>query len=439
MKRSYESWGRYPRATQSVEHLYWRHENLPRPNPSNPKFLPFGNGRSYGDVCLNDGGRLLDCRNLDRFIHFDAQTGLLRCEAGVTFAEILALTVVHGWFLPVTPGTQYVTVGGAVANDVHGKNHVRAGTFGRHVQSFELLRSNGERLVCSPTANEGYFAATIGGLGLTGVITWVELQLRKISSPLIDQEVLRFANLNDFFLLAEESDQTHEYTVAWVDCLARGPALGRGLFMRGNHASAEPSKALSPSGLRLTFPIDPPVALVNSLSLRLFNSLYYRKQRAERTAGLIHFQPFFYPLDAIRSWNRMYGARGFLQYQCVVPIRDMRDSIRAILHEIGLAGTGSFLAVLKVFGELPSPGLLSFPMPGATLALDFPNKGEETLRLLSRLDRITSSAGGRIYPAKDACMPARDFQNGYPKWQNLLEFKDPEITSSFWRRVTASV
>ncbi|MEM9315636.1 MAG: FAD-binding oxidoreductase [Pseudomonadota bacterium] len=439
MKRLYESWGRYPRATQEVERLYWRHENLPGPDPAKAKFLPFGNGRSYGDVCLNDGGRLLDCRNLDRFIHFDAQSGLLRCEAGVTFSEILALTVEQGWFLPVTPGTQFVTMGGAVANDVHGKNHVRAGTVGRHVRRFELLRSDGERLTCSPSTNEGYFAATIGGLGLTGVITWVELQLKEISSPLVNQEVLRFANLDEFFTLAEESDQTHEYTVAWVDCLARGSALGRGLFMRGNHAGGNYCKAASPLGPRFTFPIDPPVALVNRLSLRLFNSLYYRKQLSDRTAGQIHYQPFFYPLDSIRSWNRMYGARGFLQYQCVVPASTMRDSIHDILTEIGQAGTGSFLAVLKVFGDLPSPGMLSFPMAGATLALDFPNKGEETLKLLSRLDRVTSSAGGRIYPAKDACMSARDFQHGYPAWQNFLEFKDPEITSSFWRRVTGSV
>jgi FAD/FMN-containing dehydrogenase len=433
----YQSWGRYPKVNQEVRKLYRREAPLPIEATDEQTFLPFGNGRSYGDVCLNDGGVLLDCRKLDRFIQFDDETGVLRCEAGVLLSEILQQTVASGWFLSVTPGTQFVTVGGAIANDVHGKNHHRAGTFGRYVRCFELLRSDGARLVCSPQDNAEFYRATIGGLGLTGVITWAEIQLRKINNPYIDQESIRYQNLNEFFALARESDQDYEHTVAWVDCLARGAKTGRGLFVRGNYAESVEGKPAKASRRRLIFPVDPPFTLINGLTLKLFNSLYYRKQRSERVKGLVHYGPFFYPLDAIYSWNRVYGSSGFFQYQCAVPAEHMEDAIREILERIGKAGAGSFLAVLKLFGDKPSPGLLSFPMPGATLALDFPNKGEKTLRLLDRLDEVTRSVGGRVNPSKDARMRAEDFQNGYSNWKLMEAYIDPKISSSFWRRVTA--
>lgn len=438
MSNRYQSWGRYPKAEQQAYRLNWRDDALPDGALGDGSFLPFGNGRSYGDVCLNDGGKLVDCRGLNRFIEFDEETGILRAEAGVLLSEIHALTVERGWFLPVTPGTQFATLGGAIANDVHGKNHHRAGTFGRHVRCFELLRSDGTRLACSPEENDGYFRATIAGLGMTGVITWAEIALQRIGSAYIDQETIRFANLDEFFSLARESDGDYEHTVAWVDCLPHGDMLGRGLFTRGNHADAGGADAPGAPSRRLRFPIDPPFTLVNRLTLKLFNDLYYRRQRAERVRSVEHYARFFYPLDSILSWNRIYGSRGFLQYQCAIPVARMEDGIREILSRIAKSGMGSFLAVLKVFGDQPSPGLLSFPMPGATLALDFPNRGSKTFKLLDELDEVTRETGGRLYPSKDARMHARDFQAAYPSWQAMADFIDPGVSSSFWRRVTGA-
>lgn len=437
MNKRYQSWGRYPVVEQEVHKLYWRSDSLPPDLAGNGSMLAFGNGRSYGDVCLNDGGTLLDCRSLDRFIRFDIDSGVLRCEAGVLLSEILRLTVARGWFLPVTPGTQFVTVGGAIANDVHGKNHHRAGTFGCHLRCFELLRSDGSRLLCSTEDNTDVYRATIGGLGLTGIIVWAEIQMKPIQTAYIDREVIRFRSLSEFFALARESDQTHEYTVAWVDCLAQGESLGRGLFIRGNHAPNAAGEPPRRASKRLRFPVDPPVALVNRWTLRVFNTIYFRRQRCDRAASLVHFEPFFYPLDTMAAWNRIYGARGFFQYQCAVPADKAEDSIRGILERIARAGSGSFLAVLKLFGEVPSPGLLSFPMPGATLTLDFPNQGRKTLRLLDQLDEITRKAGGRVNPSKDARMHPGDFQRNYRHWETMKDYIDPHFSSTFWRRVAA--
>jgi FAD/FMN-containing dehydrogenase len=429
----YESWGRFPKATHDVVRMNWRDTALPP--DSGKSLLPFGNGRSYGDSCLNDQGILVDTRGLDRFMAFDPKTGTLRCEAGVLLSEILELVVPHGWFLPVTPGTQFVTIAGAVANDVHGKNHHRAGTLGRHVNCFELLRSDGTRLQCSSVENPDWFHATIGGLWLTGLITWVELQLKAISGPLVDQEIIRYGRLEEFFRLSRESDATYEYTVAWIDCAATGASRGRGLFIRGNGAKGGQDRPAKASGAPLSVPFDAPFALVNGLSLRLFNALYYRKQLQERVRSTVHYAKFFYPLDAIGAWNRIYGSNGLLQYQCVIPHRHAEAAIPEILGQIAGAGTGSFLAVLKVFGDLPSPGLLSFPRPGATLALDFPNEGKRTFDLLDRLDAIAMAAEGALYPAKDARMSPDTFRRSFPNWQQLEPFIDPRFSSSFWRRV----
>lgn len=436
-KTRYQSWGRYPQVNQTVRRIEWRSDRLPLSECPDEQFLPFGNGRSYGDVCLNADGVIFDCRRLDRFISFDPETGVLRSEAGVLLSEVLEMAVPQGWFLPVSPGTQFATLGGAVANDVHGKNHQTAGTFGRHVRCFELLRSDGTAITCSADENEEYFCATIGGLGLTGVITWVEVQLRSIESAYVDQEVLRYGNLDEFFDLSEEADSRFEYTVAWLDCLAKGRNLGRGLFTRGNHATRRPGEGRSAtSKTRLSFPIDPPITLVNGVTLKAFNTLYYHRQASQTVTSLAHYRHFFYPLDAILHWNRIYGSKGFLQYQCVIPTEHMREGIREILERIGRARMGSFLVVLKLLGAIPSPGLLSFPVRGATLALDFPNQGEKTLALLRELDRVTHANGGRVYPCKDARMSPRDFQQAYPEWETVEHLRDPKISSSFWRRVT---
>ncbi|GAA4503901.1 FAD-binding oxidoreductase [Pseudaeromonas paramecii] len=427
-----ESWGRLPKNSSPVLNWHWRHQAPAL--PAGETILPFGNGRSYGDSCLNLAGSLLHTRSLNRLIHFDAQAGILTCEAGVLLSEMLAVIVPQGWFLPVTPGTQFVTMAGAIANDVHGKNHHRDGTFGNHVLQFELVRSDGQRLLCSPQENPAYFNATIGGLGLTGTITWATIRLQPIESNQIDNESIKYGNLQEFFHLAAESDGSHPYTVAWVDCAARGRRLGRGLFMRGDHAKGASRPA---SKLALSCPIEPPFSLINRASLNAFNFCYYHKQRKREQHSRIHYAPFFYPLDAVSDWNRIYGPKGFYQYQCAIPVANAEPAMQEILERIARSGLGSFLAVLKMFGNMPSPGLLSFPCHGATLALDFPNMGERTLKLMAELDKVTLAAGGRVYPAKDARMSAEHFALFYPQWRELEALRDPQHNSTFWQRVTA--
>lgn len=429
-----ESWGRYPRLPHQAVHPVRSADPLPEGPAS---MLPYGQGRSYGDVCLNANGTLLSTSPMRRLLAFDPETGRLRCEAGITLAEVLAHIVPQGWFLPVSPGTQFVSIGGAIANDIHGKNHHRAGTFGRYVRQFELLRSTGERFVCTPETRADFYRATIGGLGLTGLITWAEIQLLPIPGPFIEATYLRFKNLEAFFEIAAASDADYAYTVAWVDCTTRGKDLGRGLFIRGNHADVPPADAPRTPGSRsITFPFDAPGFLLNRFSVRAFNTLYYHRPVRPGVPRLVHYKPFFYPLDALLKWNRMYGKRGFFQYQLVVPFAEDRTAIRRIFETIAASGLASFLAVLKTFGPVPSPGLLSFPRPGVTLALDFPNQGARTHRLFEALDALVQAAGGAVYPAKDARMPPELFTASFPNWPDFVPYIDPRFSSSFWRRVT---
>ncbi|MEQ1531289.1 MAG: FAD-binding protein, partial [Methylococcales bacterium] len=334
----------------------------------------------------------------------------------------------------VTPGTKFVSLGGAVANDVHGKNHHVMGTFGRHVKRLLIHRSDVGLVECSSSDRPELFAATIGGLGLTGVILAVELQLRRIASSNIAQESIRFGNLDEFFELSKIHDATHEYTVSWVDCLASGKQAGRGHFIVGNHSKTGALQPAASGALRM--PIDPPVSLVNSVSLRAFNTLYYHRQRQPKINSLVGYDPFFYPLDRLLQWNRMYGKAGFQQYQCVVPQQQGSEVIRTVMQEIANSGTGSFLAVLKQCGAIESPGLLSFPLHGTSLALDFPQREQVNERLFKRLDSLVHEAGGRLYPAKDAHMNAEHFKLGYPEWQKLEALRDPLLISQFWKRVT---
>jgi FAD/FMN-containing dehydrogenase len=428
------SWGRWPRQEhRALVPLVDRSRGVP---PNLPGLvLPYGNGRSYGDVCLNESGTLLKTRPLDRFIGFDAQTGIIECEAGVLLSEIIDLVLPYGWFPAVTPGTAYVTVGGAIANDVHGKNHHRTGCFSHHVLEFHLYRSDGESFVCTPDFNPSWFKASVGGLGLTGLITRAKLQLRRVQGPWLRGDSQRFANLAEFFALSAQSDADYEYSAAWIDCLAVGDASGRGVFTRGNHA---PGGHALPKVKSMHMPATPPFSLINSLSLRAFNELYYRRGSAVQRDALWHYRPFLYPLDSITEWNRIYGPRGFFQYQCVVPVHVAQDSVQEMLRKISASGVGSFLAVLKKFGDIAPLGLLSFARPGTTLALDFPNKGEVTLKLLETLDAITRAAGGAVYPAKDARMSAAAFQQYFPAWTEFSRFIDPRFSSSFWRRVTGA-
>ncbi len=433
----YASWANYPAASPSkVIPLHWQPDELPL-DEAEGTLLPFGYGRSYGDTCLNNGATIMDATRMNRFTAFDAENGVLRCEAGVILADILELIVPQGWFLPVTPGTKFVSVGGAIANDVHGKNHHVMGTFGRHVTLFELLRSDGKYL-CSPTENSELYRATIGGLGLTGLILWAEFRLQPIPGPNIDQELIKFGSVEEFFELSEDSNESHKYTVAWIDCLATGKNLGRGLFTRGNFAwQKQNSGGLDLSKIKPTVPFDFPEFALNRYSVQAFNQLYYRKQLTKRVRSVIHYEPFFYPLDAIHHWNRIYGKRGFLQYQCVVPYKTDLGPIRRILQSIAASGEGTFLVVLKTFGEVTSPGMLSFPRPGVTLALDFAMQGQSTLQLCEHLDEIVRSAGGAVYPAKDARMSPASFQTYFPQWREFSRYIDPNFSSSFWRRVTS--
>jgi len=423
------SWGQLP-GDPAVDERWWAERMAALPQLAG-SLLAYGNGRSYGDVCLNSGATLLHTRGMDRFIAFDEASGVLSCEAGVLLSDILDVFVPRGWFLPVTPGTRFVTVGGAIANDVHGKNHHGAGTFGCHVRRFELLRSDGSRCLCSPGENADWFAATIGGLGLTGLITWVEMDLKRIAGVGVAVENFRFNGLDEFFSHNATAEASHDYTVAWIDCLAATP---RGIFVAGDHVAASdlalpPRK---PGNLPLTLPADWPFSLVNGVSLRAFNQAYYHRPLPAK--AVVHYEPFFYPLDAVAHWNRLYGRKGFYQYQFVLPMA-ARELLGDILRCIATSGQGSFLAVLKTFGHLPSPGLLSFPMPGVTLALDFPNRGAPTLALFERLDAMVGAAGGRLYAAKDARMSGEFFQRSTPRLSEFMPYIDPKFSSGFARRV----
>lgn len=425
------SWGRTLRGIHMVARPAFADE-LPALIAASPNapFLPIGLRRSYGDSGLNVGGRLLDMTGLDRLVGFDPESGVVTAEAGLSLAALNAWAVPRGWFVPVTPGTKFVTLAGAVANDVHGKNHAVAGTFGRWVREIVLARTDGMIATLTPSDNTGLFAATIGGLGLTGVILRVAVQLRQIPGPGMSVETVPFATLRDYFSLSSQAHAA-EYAVAWVDCLAGGRGLGRGLLSRADH-TADLVVAPRPAP---SVPFDFPAIALNRFSIAAFNRLYYAAGRLRRGRARVHLERYFYPLDRIGQWNRIYGRRGMYQYQSVVPPDAAEAATTEMLRQITRAGEGSFLVVLKDFGELTSPGMLSFPMAGTTLALDFPNRGATTLRLLDRLDAIVREARGRLYPAKDGRLPPKMFRLGYPRLDEFCRHLDPGLSSSFWRRM----
>jgi len=435
---NFESWGRFPK----VSHLggitpYSINEVHTALNSVSSNVLPRGMGRSYGDSCLNENGYLLFTKLLNKFINFSPVSGILQCESGVTIDEILQVFVPHGWFLPVTPGTKFVSVGGAIANDIHGKNHHQNASFGNHLIRFELARSDGTKIICSKEENVDWFKATIGGLGLTGIILWAEFSLKPIHGPYIDMESIKFNDLDEFFQISKESEPNYEYTVSWLDCMSSSYRI-RGIFMRGNHSPSRednPTKVLHKNPCWKFFPFDAPSFFLSASTIKMFNFLYYHKQLKKSLKSRAHYEPFFYPLDNIRHWNRMYGKRGFLQWQCVLPRADQKESIRKILEEITKSKLGSFLAVLKEFGNLSSQGMLSFPMPGVTLALDFPIGGKQVFSLLDALDTMVIDFGGRLYPAKDARMASQTFHASFPELENFAKYIDPKLSSSFYRRV----
>lgn len=395
--------------------------------------LAYGNGRSYGDSCHNETGAVVDMRREKRIISFNGETGLLTAEAGVLLSDIIAQVAPFGYFPAVVPGTQFVTLGGAIANDVHGKNHHRRGTFGAHVEEFALLRSDGRVYRCSMVENCRLFRATIGGMGLTGIILSASIRLMRVPSLDIDEHVTPFGSLAEYFDLAEEADAANEYAVAWIDQMAGGRSAGRGLLMTGNHASHGAHEGARP-GARFGVPFQPPVTLLNRPFLKAFNTAYrWNKGRTPETKGA-SYQGFFFPLDGVRDWNRLYGPRGLFQHQSVVPTDGAQQAVSDLLAAARRAGQGSFLTVLKRFGQMRSPGLLSFARPGYTLTLDFPNHGERTLALLNELDAITIAAGGAVNPYKDARMSAETFAASFPDWNRLEMLRDPAFMSTFWGR-----
>lgn len=402
--------------------------NLPRP------YLSIGNGRSYGDVGLNKQGFVHISSQNNNFIHFDKKNGLLHAESGVLLGDIQNIFLPLGWMLPVTPGTQYVTLGGAVANDIHGKNHHLYGTFGHHVTEIVLYRSDSGIILCNPNKNSDIFKATIGGLGLTGTIISVVIKLRAVVGGWLDCESHIFNSLEEFFYFSKIYDQKSEYSVSWVDCTSVKGRV-RGVSFYANHSDYKGN--IKPKKIR-NFPINLPFSLINSTTQNLFNRIYYRSKASKVGRYREDYNSFFYPLDTITNWNKVYGNKGFYQYQSVIPNNFSYDATREMLELISRSNQGSFLMVLKHFGDLENVGMLSFPMYGVTLAMDFPNKGAETLSLFDKLDKVVLSTSGRLYPAKDIRMSAELFRKGYPAYESFLPYRDPEISSDMSLRLMGS-
>lgn len=396
-------------------------------------FLAYGNGRSYGDSCLLGDGRLIIMGGHNRILDFDTETGLLRAEAGVLLSEIIEHVAPHGWFLPVTPGTKFVTLGGAVANDVHGKNHHVRGTFGSHVEHITMMSSDGTVHELGDGEASGLFAATVGGMGLTGLILEVTLRLMRIPGLDIEEQAFPFDGLAGFFELCDAVDNEFEYAVAWIDQLAAGRHAGRGVMLAGRHC-ADGDYTLRSHQPRITVPFTMPFNFINRPAVGMFNRLYRAAKIRKRGLNRVNYDSYFYPLDAVGHWNRFYGPNGFFQHQSVIPEDAAREVVPRLLARARDDGHASFLTVLKRFGSITSPGLLSFPRRGYTLTMDFANGGWRTQALLAALDAITTAGGGAVNPYKDARMSAETFKRSFPHWEKLEAMRDPAFLSDFWRR-----
>lgn len=431
-QRQLSGWGNCPRELCDVVRPHSRdslHDSL----RAAPSAIARGMGRSYGDPALNPTGLVIDQTDLNRLLSFNEQTGLLECEAGVSLAEIISVLLPRGWFLPTSPGTKFVSVGGAIASDIHGKNHHRVGSFGNFVREFQLLLASGDTITCSPHVNADVFWATIGGMGLTGIIQTIRLQLVRVPSAFCRVQYQQTRDLDCTLSQFIDTDDSYEYSVAWVDCLAAGRALGRSVLMLGNGAALEDlprarrdQPHVLPTKRTKTVPTWFPSMLLNRTSIRAFNEFYYRVPR--RSPTVVDFEQFFYPLDGLYHWNRMYGSRGFIQYQAWFPQSTSGTGLAELLEPIVASGRGSFLAVLKSCGPATS-GILSFLDRGHTLALDFANTGADLRSLTRRLDEIVLNHGGRLYLAKDAVMDAESFAAMYPRlpeFQRIRAAVDPQ-------------
>jgi len=420
MKKQIANWGNYP-AMESDEKSFVFDSQLQELIRENEGFIPRGNGRCYGDASL--GNKTISTLKYDKILSFDTQNGIFDCQSGITLDNVLEVIVPKGWFLPVTPGTKFITIGGAVGSDVHGKNHHVDGSFSNHIIEMNLILANGETIACSPEMNGDLFEATCGGMGLTGMITRVKFRLKKIESSYIKQKQIKAENLEEVIRLFDEYKH-YTYSVAWIDCLKKGNHFGRSILILGEHATLndlnEKQKQAPlqlPKKKQITFPFNLPSWVLNSFTVKAFNFLYYSKNTKKELNNVVSYEPFFYPLDAILHWNRGYGKKGFVQYQFVLPL-EAKQGLIEILHRISDKGLGSFLAVLKVFGDQQS--IISFPKEGYTLALDFPVR-EGLFEFLDELDQVVLKYGGRLYMSKDARMKPEVLVAGYPE---LNQFKE---------------
>ena len=416
------NWGNYPKIAARM-YYFEEVDKLKDLLNTLDVIIPRGNGRCYGDSALSPN--IISSLRYNKFLSFDREGGMIRCQSGVTFEELLDVIVPQGWFLPVTPGTKFITVGGAIASDVHGKNQHKEGTFCDHVMSLELMLGDGSVVTCSRQENEELFQMTRGGMGLTGIILNATFRLKPIETAYIRQETIRAENLDHLMDLFEESEEW-TYSVAWIDCLVKGKHLGRGILMRGEHATLEDldkdEQWRDPLRLKPNFkpnvPFNFPGFALNSFTIGTFNTLYFHKHPARPVKSIIPYEPFFYPLDFVHNWNRIYGKRGFTQYQFVLPKKDSREGMHQILGKIAAGGMGSFLAVLKLFGK--QEGYIPFAMEGYNLALDFPIK-DNLFEFLDELDQLVLAYGGRLYLTKDVRMNEEMFMKSYPNGKIFMK------------------
>ena len=429
MKKHIANWGNYP-VMETDETSFSFKEELYSKLKNGKSYVARGNGRCYGDASLAEN--TLSTLKYDKILSFNPEHGIFECQPGITLDQVLVVIVPKGWFLPVTPGTKFITVGGAVASDVHGKNHHVDGAFSKHVLEMDVLLANGETVTCSPASHPDLFWATCGGMGLTGIITRVRFTVKKIETAYIKQKQVKAQNLEELLQLFD-TYKAYTYSVAWIDCLKKGAAFGRSILLLGEHAMVEdlpPEKKATPFGLpkkkQIPVPFNLPSFVLNSFTVKAFNFLYYAKNTKKEINNIVSYEPFFYPLDVVSNWNRGYGKKGFVQYQFVLPLQN-KEGLIQILKRISDEGLGSFLAVLKVFGT--QNDLISFPMEGYTLALDFPvRKG--LFSFLDELDDIVLKNNGRIYLSKDARMKPEIFWSTYPKvteFMSVVKKYNPEF------------
>ena len=433
---NYFSWGRLKRTSAPQVIKPNNYEDLLKNLKKHRKLgkvLPIGMMRSYGNSCLIKEGLMLDMTEFRKINSFDEQSGLINVQAGISLDELLKFIVPKGWFVPTSPGTKYVTIGGAIANDIHGKNHHKFGSFCNSVKKMKVLSTEGKLQLLEDPDDE-MFRATCGGLGLTGLILEAEIQLAEIKSSYLNVETIKFNNLKEFFEIEKQSIENYEFTVSWIDLTNESKYFGRGLFQRANWAD---DKDLTPhSSLRIPIPFSLGFNLVGKKLMKLFNFLYFSKNLKKKTKEKTHYGSFFYPLDVLKGWNKLYGKNGFSQYQFVLPEENSKTGLDEILKVLKNDKFMPRLCVLKTFGKIPSLGHLSFPLKGTTLAMDFPINIKKNKNLYSKLDEIVIKNGGRIYPAKDSFMNSTTFQNSYKNFHKFKKFKDTHISSDFWERVS---